>query len=163
MNPKDFHGEDRLPEEWDRLLDLEELEDPQRSVEPPSSAGSGEHPAFPLLTASCADLVAILLPCTLALVALRFYGLPVSLAAVPWALGLGALWWAFAAGILLRVRRGTPGMLAAGLVYREEPVGGRLWSSMAVALLAALTLGLPLALFPRITWQRLKLLDPGAG
>jgi len=161
MSPKDPHGEDGLPEEWDRLLDLDELEDPQRSVGPPPPAGSAEHPAFPLLTASCADLVAILLPCTLALVALRLDGLPVSLAAAPWALGLGALWWVFAAAILLRVRRGTPGMLAAGLVYREEPAGGRLWRSMVVALLAALTLGLPLALFRRTAWRRLELVGPG--
>jgi len=148
-----------LPEEWDRLLDLAGFEDEDEANAAPEPEEPDLPPAFPLLTASCADLVAILLPCTLALVGLRLSGLPVPLAVAPWALAVGVLWWVLAAGIFLRVRRGTPGMLAAGLVYREEPAGPRLWRSMALALLAAVTLGLPLALFRAAVWKRLEAID----
>ncbi|NOZ94099.1 MAG: hypothetical protein GXP47_05065 [Acidobacteria bacterium] len=156
MSSEDPRGPRVIPEEWDRLLDLAEGTDRGGPDAPPEPEEPEAQGAFPLLTAACADLVAILIPCAMALVGLRLGGQPVPLRVAPWALALGVAWWLPAAGILLRVRRGTPGMLAAGLAWRDEPAGGRLWGTLALALLAAATLGLPLALFRRAVWKRLE-------
>jgi len=159
MTPEKPESDERFTRQWDVYLDLEEAGEELLEPEPEEDEGSK---IFPLLTASCADLVAILLPCTLALVGLRLAGLPVTLAVAPWALVLGAVWWLLAAGILLRVRRGTPGMLAAGLVHQDEPAGARLWGGLVLALLAATTVGLPLIPFRRAVWARLEAVDAEA-
>jgi len=160
MSPEDPKRPETIPEEWDRLLDLAEEPEGNEPNSQPEPAEPESDDAFPLLTAACADLVAVLIPCALALVGLRLSGQAVPLRIAPWALALGVAWWVLAAGILLRVRRGTPGMLAAGLAYREEPAGVRLWGALLLALAAAVTLGLPLALFRRPMWKRLDAVGP---
>ncbi len=162
MSSEDPRGPQTIPEEWDHLLDLAEATDRGGPDAPPEPEEPEVQGAFPLLTAACADLVAILVPCALVLVGLRLGGHEVPLRVAPWALALGVLWWVLAAAILLRVRRGTPGMLAAGLAWRHEPTGGRLWGALGLALLAAATLGLPLALFRRAVWKRLDVAAPAA-
>ena len=143
--------------DWDLFLDLEDPGEDGFDEEPDEP---DEFPLFPLLTAAYADLVAILVPATAALIGLRLSGLPVPLGVAPWTLGLGLGWWLLVAAILLRVRRGTPGLLAAGLAYREQLTGGRLWGALALALLTAATLGIPLIFLRKTLWQRLEELSP---
>jgi len=159
MSPERPVHQDRFPKDWDVFLDLE---DRGEEMPPETSPEPDEPLAIPLLTAAFADLVAILVPCTAALIGLRLGGLPVPLAVAPWALGLGAAWWILVAAILLRIRRGTPGLLAANLVYREAPSGPRLVGGLFLGLAAALTLGLPFLLFRGSLSERLEALDSWA-
>jgi hypothetical protein len=127
------------PEDWDRLAD-------PPAGERPATALRSSHPrpgAVLLLAAALGDLVALVSLCALALLALRVLGHRAPLPAFPWAAALAVLWWSAAATALIVVRRGTPGMLMAGLGFVLPVATRRVAAVLAVALLAACSLGLP--------------------
>jgi hypothetical protein len=120
---------------------------------PGGASGSGEPtppldpPAVPsllsLLAASWGDAVAALAVCTAALVGLAVSDLRVGVAALPWSAALGVVWWLAAAAAAVALRQGTPGMLAAGVVFAERVPSRRLPAVLGAALVQALLLGLP--------------------
>ena len=77
-----------------------------------------------------------------ALLAVVAFGYGTGLHALPWALGVAVAWWGVAAAVLVAVRRGTPGMLLAGIVFEEQVPPGRLAPTLGVALLTAFSAGL---------------------
>ena len=65
-----------------------------------------------------------------------------------WALALAVLWWLVAAGVMVAVRQGTPGMLLAGIQFSATVAPARIAAVLPVALATAATLGLPAAVGP---------------
>ncbi len=133
------------PSNWDQLSDIDVAGIEQGPVSPPF-----EEPIHgPVvsrasrLTASWADLVVIAGATTSMIGAVILAGYPVSLWALPWSVMTALLGWGAVCGILLRVRRGTPGMLLAGFVFSKEITGGHLVGTVAAAGLSAFLLGLP--------------------
>jgi hypothetical protein len=112
-------------------------------------------PFITLVGGAWGDLVAVLAVCTAAFMALATLGYDAASDTIPWALALGALWWAAAAAILLVIRQGTPGMLMAGMVF-DEPIPRRRvgWVVLAALVLAGM-LGLPALLGARLSPLRL--------
>jgi len=167
MNDHRPPGDEFFPEGWDRLPEHEEAPVPSEEVPVPRLEPVGGPPSEPtilgLTTAAWADLVAMLGPCAAILVALRAGGYPVGLATVPWAGALALAWWLLAAGTLLTVRRGTPGMLLAGMAFSEARGRGALRGVLLLQALSALTLGLPAVLLYRFWGPRLELVGPEAG
>ncbi len=106
-----------------------------------------------LLAAVWGDLVAMLVVCVAALVAVRLAGYAAGFAALPWAAALALAWWLAVAITLMVVRRGLPGMLAMGLSFAAPVPVRRLPWVLLVALLEALLLGLP-ALAGARHWPR---------
>ena len=157
-------GDEFFPEGWDRIPEHEETPRIQEEVPVPPQEPVGGPEAVPsvlgLTTAAWADLVAMLGPCAAILVILRLTGYPVGLATVPWAGALAATWWLLAAGALMAVRRGTPGMLLAGMAFRERRRGGALRGIVLLQALSALTLGLPAVILHRFWGPRLGMLAP---
>jgi hypothetical protein len=136
---------------WDRLRDL-----PQDGSAP--SAGGREPdseqappPLIILLAAAWGDLVAVLLVCTAGLLALVGFGHRVTLPCLPWAVALAVTWWVAASAVLVVVRRGTPGMLMAGVVFSEAVAPRRVGLVVVVSLVVGLTLGLPALLGARLS------------
>ena len=103
---------------------------------------------IPVIAGSWGDLAVILGLTAASLVALKLAGHGAPFAAAPWAVAVAALWWLVAAAVLLTVRRGTPGMMAAGVSFAGTVAPARLPVVLLVALLLALTLGLPSAVGP---------------
>ena len=93
-------------------------------------------------------LAAILGLSAATLVALKLAGHGAPFTAAPWAVAVAVLWWLVAAAGLLTVRRGTPGMIAAGISFVGAVRPARLPWVLLVALLLAVTLGLPSAVGP---------------
>ena len=137
-----------FPRNWDVLNDSvrngEVLEDFAPRSEP-----ERRPPTINLLASSWADAVVSLGVCTAALFGLNTIGYNGSLTAFPWALALGAAWWATAATILVVIRQGTPGMLLAGIVFGDRVAPWRLAMVIAAAAVCALLLGLPCLLGAR--------------
>ena len=103
---------------------------------------------IPAIAGSWGDLAVILGLTAASLVALKLAGHGAPFAAAPWAVAVAALWWLVAAAVLLTVRRGTPGMMAAGVSFTGAVAPARLPVVLLAALLLALTLGLPSAVGP---------------
>jgi hypothetical protein len=103
---------------------------------------------IPVIAGSWGDLAVILGLTAASLVALKLAGHGAPFAAAPWAVAVAVLWWRVAAAVLLTVRRGTPGMMAAGVSFAGAVTPARLPVVLLVALLLALTLGLPSAVGP---------------
>ncbi len=103
---------------------------------------------IPVIAGSWGDLAVILGLTAASLVALKLAGHGAPFAAAPWAVAVAVLWWLVAAAVLLTVRRGTPGMMAAGVSFAGAVTPARLPVVLLVALLLALTLGLPSAVGP---------------
>ena len=130
---------------WDRLSDID-----VDSIEP-TTVPSFSQEAAPTVTmpwsarlaAAWADLVVVAGLTTSMVAAVIVSGYPLNIHALPWAAVVAFVGWAAACGILLRVRRGTPGMLLAGFVFADEISGSRLGWTIAVAGLSAVLLGLP--------------------
>jgi len=129
-----------FPPNWDRLAEAEEGDVEERIEEPE------EDPSRPslisLLAASWAELVVFLAPCVAALACIRGLGFVTGAAALPWAGALSVAWWSLGGVVLLIVRRGTPGMLLAGLTFDGEVPRGRLPLVLLSALLLAASAGI---------------------
>jgi hypothetical protein len=129
------------PEDWDRLAEPPAGERPAAAAPMP---GSQARPGGVLLVAAAlGDLVALVSVCALALLALRTGGHRAPLSAFPWVASLAVLWWCAAATVLVVVRRGTPGMLMAGVGFVDAVAARRVAAVLAAAMLGACSLGLP--------------------
>lgn len=84
--------------------------------------------------------------CAGTLLALRIAGHHPTLTTLPWAALLALLWWGAAAAAGVTVRRGTPGMLLAGVAFVRQIRPRRVIGVLAAALALAGCLGL-LAVF----------------
>lgn len=137
-----------VPDGWDQLQ-----RPPGEPVAPAGSAASGSAPhdpgsVIPVIAGAWGDLAAILGLSAATLVALKLAGHGAPFAAAPWAVAVAVLWWLVAAAALLTVRRGTPGMMAAGISFAGAVRPARIPWVLLVALLLAATLGLPSAVGP---------------
>ena len=141
------------PEELDFPANWDRIDERAEQGQAPESA-SALPPLISLMAAAWGDLVAILAVCTASLLTLLGLGHSVSLPCLPWSCGLALLWWCASAAVLLTVRRGTPGMLMAGVVFRDNVATTRLAAVLAAATVLMLTLGLPALLGPRRSWLR---------
>lgn len=137
-----------FPNNWD-VLHESTIEDEPREDPGEAPDSSGSPPTINLLASSWADAVASLGVCTAALVGLNAAGHGGLLIALPWAVALGAVWWAVAAAALVVIRQGTPGMLLAGIVFNDRVAPGRVAVVIAAAAVSALLFGLPGLLGPR--------------
>ncbi len=142
-----------IPEDWDRLSEPPESE----ILEDEDSGGDGfQDPPILLLVASAwGDLVCLLAMSAGSLLALVVCGYAVSSASLPWMLALAAAWWACASAILVLVRRGTPGMLLAGVVFSAQVAPHRLAKVVGAASFLALLAGIPALLGPHASLLRL--------
>ncbi len=145
-----------VPDDWDRL-------EPATVPVPESDpVGTPNTPAAPplvaLVAAAWGDLVTLLAVCAASLVAVVAFGYGTGLEALPWAAGVAVAWWTVAAAALLAVRRGTPGMLLAGVVFADRVTGRQLARTLATALALAVTAGLP-----SLAGRRRSLLGLAAG
>ena len=132
-----------IPPDWDALSDRG-AEPAVEDVSAPvvEENDSDQPPLITLMAASWADLVGILAVCTAALLAILLMGVRPALPAFGWAAGLAFIWWIFAAGALVVVRNGTPGMLLAGLRFEEPIAPDRVPWVLIAALVGVLTAGL---------------------
>jgi len=137
-----------FPRNWDVIRDpsvADELPDP----DPPPTSSASTPPKIALLAASWADAVTALAVCTAALLSLVASGHEGVTTAFPWAAVLGGSWWVVSAATLILIRQGTPGMLLAGVVFRDPIAPRRVVPVVTVAALQAVFLGLPGLLGPR--------------
>lgn len=130
---------------WDRLseVDVDGIEPDMvsPSLEGPAPADNVHWSAR--LAAAWADLVVVAGLTTAMIGAVILVGYPLGIRALPWAVIVALAGWGAGCGIMLRVRRGTPGMLLAGFAFADEVAGGRLVWTIAAAGFSALLLGLP--------------------
>jgi hypothetical protein len=140
--------EGAIPTNWDILHGSPPDED-LSDVEPPVTVSNDEPPTINLLASSWADAVVSLGVCTAALFGLNAAGHQPSLTALPWALTLGFVWWLAAAAALIMIRQATPGMLLAGVVFRDRVTPGRVAAVIVAATVSALLFGLPNLFGPR--------------
>jgi len=130
---------------WDRLseIDVEGIDAALGVVFPDRETPTHQVGWRSRLAAAWADLV-IIIAMTTALVGTVFlFGYPLSIQALPWAFVVALLGWCTGSVVVLRVRRGTPGMLVGGFVFGGELAGARLvWTVMAAGI-CAIFLGLP--------------------
>lgn len=137
-----------FPANWDQLLEENEGEpDPG----PPGDPDDARPSLVTLLAASWAELVVVLVPCAAALAVVRVLGYRTGSPALPWAALLACAWWLTAATVLLVVRRGTPGMLLAGLTFADGVPGIRVPLLLVSVLVLAASAGL-LALLGGRRW-----------
>jgi hypothetical protein len=133
-------------DDWDHLHEPVDGEILPAAVDPPGAGrDDGGGTVIPMLASSWGDLAAMLGLCAAALAALKLAGHGAPFAAAPWAGAVAVLWWLVASGVLVTVRRATPGMLMAGLAFEAAVVPGRVPWVLVTALVLAVTLGLPSA------------------
>lgn len=137
-----------FPHNWDRLTDPDPGVAVEEATGPELQAG-GEPMVVALFAASWADLVAMVAVATGALVALVAFGHRAEPAILPWAAAMALCWWWLAATATVAVRRGTPGMLMAGLVVARQVPPRRVPSVLAAALVGCASFGLLALLGPR--------------
>ncbi len=130
---------------WDRLsdVDVDNIEPERADPSVSSPAPTDNVPWSARMAAAWADLVVVAALTTSMIGAVILSGYPLSIRALPWATIVALIGWGAASGIVLRVRRGTPGMMMAGFVFTEEVAGARLGWTIATAAFSALLLGLP--------------------
>ena len=133
---------------WDRLseIDIESIEPETASASVINPGPVDTVPRSARMAASWADLVVVAALTTSMVGAVILSGYPLSFRALPWAVIVALVGWGAGCGIVLRVRRGTPGMMIAGFVFTEEVAGVRLGWTIATAAFSALLLGLPVLL-----------------
>ena len=139
------HQPNEVPDDWDQLS--EPADDdviPAGAFQPVDDPDDA--PVISLIAGSWGDLALILGLSAAALIALKIAGHGAFFAAAGWALALAALWWVVAAGVLVMVRHGTPGMLLAGVRFSEAVPPGRVGGVVLVALVLCATLGIPAAI-----------------
>ncbi len=146
MDASNDRGEPEVPEGWDHLPDADDdipaLEDVEGDDPQPHRS------VIPLIACSWGDLALILGLAAAALIALKTSGHGAPFAALWWALALATLWWFVAAGVLVTVRRATPGMLLSGVRFTEAVAPNRLAAVLLVGLVMCATLGLPAVFGP---------------
>jgi len=130
-----------FPHNWD---ELQETEDPLTlsSGKIPAADPENEPLVLSLFAATWADIVAIVAVSTAALLVLGLIGHQTTVKAFPWAVGLALMWWILSATATVIVRRGTPGMLAAGVILSEPIEPRRVPLVLVSALLLCASLGL---------------------
>jgi hypothetical protein len=131
-----------FPTNWDLLREATGDDAPATPPETRSHTPS----LLTLCAAAWAELVVLLAVCTLALLSVALLGYHISLPAFPWAAGLALLWWVGAGATLVIVRQATPGMLLAGILFDGPVQPRRIPFVLAVALIMALLLGLPIVM-----------------
>jgi hypothetical protein len=136
--------------------DWDQLRREPNGIDEPSILGDedvGEKdqrpPVLSMLAAAWADLATVLGVCTLALLSLVSVGYQTTVVAFPWAAALSLVWWGTATLVLVAVRRGSPGMLMAGVVFSKPVPLRKLPWVLAAALFLACTCGLPALLGAR--------------
>jgi hypothetical protein len=140
---RDRHPGEVVPDGWDQLSEAADDELAEELYQPEDAAD--ELPAIPLIAGSWGDLALILGVCVAALMALKVAGHGVPFAAAGWALAVAALWWMVAAGVLIMIRHGTPGMLLSGVQFAGPVPPRRIGGVVLVALILCATLGIPAA------------------
>ena len=105
-----------FPHNWDQL---QETEDPLNisSGKIGVSDFENEPLVLSLFAATWADIVSIVAVSTTSILVLGLIGHQTTIRAFPWAIGLALIWWILSASATVIVRRGTPGMLAAGIIF----------------------------------------------
>lgn len=146
-----------FPANWDRLV--EEVQGGPEP-EPPEEPFNGGPSLVSFLTASWAELLVVLVPCAAALGVVRLLGYRTGSPALPWAALLAGAWWLTAAAVLLAVRRGTPGMLLAGLTFADEVPRARVPLLLVSILVLAASAGLLVLLGGR-RWLPAVVADTG--
>jgi hypothetical protein len=135
-----------VPDDWDHLGEPFENQEPPPGLDPPPPADEESDSVIPSIASAWGDLASMLGLCAAALIALKVAGHGAPFAAAPWAAAVALLWWLVAATVLVMVRRGTPGMLMAGLMYEDAVPPARIpWVALTALLLAA-SLGIPSAI-----------------
>jgi hypothetical protein len=137
-----------FPANWDRLIEEVQVDS---EPEPPDDPGDPRPSFVSFLAASWAELVVVLVPCAGALAVVRVLGYRAGAPALPWAALLAGAWWLTAATVLVVVRRGTPGMLLAGLTFADEVPRVRIPLLLITILVLAASAGL-LALLGGRNW-----------
>jgi len=135
----------------------------ERHQEAPRAGAPAGPPTLNLVAAAWADLVALLAFVVAELIAVVIAGYDIKLAALPWIVALALAWWCAAALVLVVVRRGTPGMLMAGVVFKAQVSPSRLAAIILVALVLVCLLGLPALLGARRSLLRIAASSPLAG
>ncbi len=130
-----------IPGDWDTLREREPG-DPETVSPGAPESHDDQPPVMTLMAASWADLVGMLAVCTAALVAVMALGNRPALPVFGWAATLAVIWWLLSASALVLVRQGTPGMLMAGVHFKDTVDPPRIGWVVAAALAGALTLGL---------------------
>ena len=131
-----------IPRDWDTLTDREQG-DSVETFEDNSGSEDQRPPIITLMASSWADLVGMLAVCTAALIAVMILGNRPAIPAFGWAAFLALVWWVFAAWALVLIRQGTPGMLMAGMSFKDPVDPARIGWVLAAALLGVVTIGLP--------------------
>ena len=131
-----------IPRDWDTLADREQ-QGPAEIVERVVESDNPQPPIITLMAAFWADLVGVLAVCTAALLAVMILGNRPAIPAFGWAAVLALVWWIFSASALVLVRQGTPGMLMAGMCFKDPVDPARIPWVLAAALFGVLTMGLP--------------------
>jgi hypothetical protein len=149
MDPDRDQPHTEVPDGWDQLSEAEDDEFPEDVYQPDDAPD--ELPAIPLIAGSWGDLALILGVCAAALISLKATGHGAPFGAAGWALAVAVLWWVVAAGSLVMIRHGTPGMLLAGVRFSDSVEPGRIGGVVLVALILCATLGIPAA-FGRPGW-----------
>jgi len=147
--------ESQVPDDWDLIDDDPGVSHPQDgpptlSPDADAIAAAVSQPAgsmlVSLLAAAWADAVTVLVIVTGCVGVLVIRGYGPTPAWLPWAGGAGVAWWLFAAGILLLVRRATPGMLLAGLQFERPVAPVRVGLVLLMAVIGAASLGVVVAI-----------------
>ncbi len=99
--------------------------------------------ALARMAAGWADLVIVGLVTTAILSGVLVAGYSLRVTALPWAMGVALLWWTLCSVVCVRIRRGSPGMLIAGIVFSNEVAGYRIAWTVIAAAIVALFLGVP--------------------
>jgi len=147
------------PERLDFPINWDELTQPSPGADEAASPRQPQTgqvpPTLNLVAAAWADLVCLLCFCTTTLLVVVLNGYAIQVAALPWVASLAVCWWCAATSVLVVVRRGTPGMLMAGLVFGTAVRGTRLPALLVIQLVSAMLLGLPGVLGARLSPLRL--------
>lgn len=140
-----LHGSGGPPRSWDQLSEIDVVDIEPEVPSPPADrpTPTDDVPWSARLAAAWADLVIVAGLTTAMIGTVILLDYPLNVRALPWAVVVALLGWAAVCGITLRVRRCTPGMVMAGLVFTEEVAGTRLVLTIAAAGFNALFLGLP--------------------
>lgn len=134
-------------EAWDQLFVAETEDDRGGCIPDPSDSSPSDSPALlVVLASSWADLVVVGALTTAIIGGVAAFRYPISLPALPWAAATALLWWMMTSVVLIRVRRGTPGMLVAGISFENQVAGMRVVAALAAAMLSLVLLGIPLLL-----------------
>jgi hypothetical protein len=144
-----------FPVNWDRLSEKEADDSALLSESQSPDVDMSGPPTINLVASSLADLVAILAFIVAELLAVRIGGYAIAWPALPWVVTLALAWWCVATSMLVVIRRGTPGMLLAGVIFKQQVRPSRLAAIIVAALALMCLLGLPALLGPERSLLRI--------